>query len=80
MADARYYVYKTYDDALNRLNAVDVITLDETGFGESKNILYAELTYYVRESNLPLEHGYGYLVNEEIGSVKIQPGIPTSVT
>ena len=61
------------NDALNRTNAVDTITLNESGFGETKNILYAELTYYVRESNLPGEHGKGYRVNEDIGFVKIKP-------
>lgn len=78
--DCKYYIYSSFSDAQNRVNPIDVIVLDKYGYGKCRTSFRAEEIFYVRESNKPGEHGLGYKVNDDIGTVKIVPDETTRVT
>ncbi len=73
---AEYGVYKTREDAEAGKNPVTAFTTDDTGYGESEEVLEVGKEYYLRETEPP-ENG-SYLLDPTVFTIKAKK--PEQVT
>jgi len=68
---AEYGIYRSYADAINRINAIEVLITDADGYVQSEKLLYS--TYYVRE----IVASPGYSVDDTVYTVMLNSTLYT---